>query len=131
MKKIPLKKLFFSNAPLKIISLFFGYSFWYIASSHQTITITQNVPLYFSELNSTYQIQGPENIQIILQGTRSQLYTLDYNTLAAHVPTDNLKSGINGIRITGQNLFLPNTIKLVEYKPSNLTITLTKQEQGI
>src|SRR5580693_2934536 len=125
MKIIPLKYLLLNNAPLKIISLVLGYSFWHIATINQIITTTVTIPLCFN-LAENYTINAPEKINITLKGKRSDLYTIDISSLAAHIDATKLSLGKHGILINEHNLFLPQTISVVCYKPSNIIITITK-----
>lgn len=120
-----LKKLFLSNAPLLIISLVLGYSFWYIASYDQTIMLNLHVPLCFAGKINDYNLNAPEKIDILLKGKRADMYALDQEALAAHVNISKLLPGKHGILLTKQHLFLPKNITLVQYKPSNLTITIS------
>jgi hypothetical protein len=129
MKVVPLKNLFLNKAPLAIVSLFLGYSFWHMASVHHLVSLHVSVPLCFTQTADTYDIDAPETIDIILQGKRSDLYALENDSLAAHVNINKLLPGKHGIIITEKNLFLPQTITLTHYKPSNLTITIRDTKQ--
>jgi hypothetical protein len=120
-----LKKLFLSNAPLLIISLVLGYSFWYIASYDQTIMLNLHVPLCFAGKINSYALHAPEKIDICLKGKRTDIYALDKEALAAHVNISKLLPGKHGIVLTEQHLFLPKNITLMQYTPSNLTITIS------
>lgn len=123
-----LKKQLLTNLPLIIISLFLGYSFWYIATYDQTVMFQLNVPLCFAASADNCALQAPENIQITLKGKRTDMYALDKSSLAAHINIDKLLPGKHGILLTEQHLFLPNNISLVHYKPANLTITIAAQD---
>lgn len=125
MKATNLKKLFLTNAPLIIISLFLGYSFWYIASYDQMVTLQINVPLCFAGAVENYTLNAPEKIDITLRGKRADVYALDKEALAAHINTSKLLPGKHGILLTEQHLFLPKNVTLVHYKPANLTITIS------
>jgi hypothetical protein len=126
MKKINLQKLFLTNAPLIIISLFLGYSFWYIATYDQTVILQFSVPLCFAGSINNYTLQAPEKIDITLKGKRADIYALEKESLAAHINTSKLLPGKHGIIITDQHLFLPKSVTLVQYKPTNLTITISE-----
>lgn len=130
MKTVHLKKLFLTNAPLIIISLFLGYSFWYIASYDQTIMLQFSVPLCFAGAIENHILHAPEKINITLKGKRTDIYALDKETLAAHVNTSKLLPGKHGILLTEQHLFLPKNVTLVQYKPANLTITISEIENS-
>jgi hypothetical protein len=125
-----LKKLFLSNAPLLIISLVLGYSFWYIASYDQTIMLNLNVPLCFAGAIDGYNLHAPENIDVTFKGKRADIYALDKEALAAHINISKLLPGKHGIHLTKQHLFLPENITLVQYKPSNLTITISEKHNS-
>lgn len=124
-----LKNLFCSNALLKIICLLLGYSFWYIASFDSIITIQVNVPLCFAHTEDNYQVTAPETIDITIKGKRSALYALEKDSLAAHININKLLPGKHGIILTEQHLFLPKNISLVQYKPSNLSLTIVETEK--
>lgn len=129
MKAVHLKNLYLANAPLAIISLLLGYSFWYIASYNHIAHVQLTVPLCFSELPQTYSIQAPEKVAITLKGKRSDLYILDRETLAAHVNINKLLPGKHGIILTEQHLFLPKNIALTHYKPANLCIIISENKK--
>jgi hypothetical protein len=112
--------------PLAIISLFLGYSFWYIATYNQTVILQFSVPLCFAANTRNYTIQAPETIDITINGQRKNIYALDKKSLAVHINISKLLPGKHGIIITDQHLFLPKNISLVEYKPNNLTITISE-----
>lgn len=122
--KQKLKTLFLTNAPILIISLILGYSFWYIASYDQTVMLQLNVPLCFSG-SIDYTFDAPEKIDITLKGKRADIYALDKNALAAHININKLLPGKHGILLTEQHFFLPKNVMLVHYKPSNLMVTIT------
>lgn len=124
MTLLSLKNLFLSNTPLKIISLFFGYSFWYIATFNQIIMFNVRASLFFAS-SDHYAIDAPEFINVTIQGKRSHLYALNDQSLGVHIDIKNLSQGTHTITLTKKNLFLPRYIKLVDYQPSDITITIT------
>lgn len=119
-----LKNLFLSNPLLKLTSLFLGYSFWYIASAHQIVTLQCRVPLSFNELPQHYSINAPEDITITLQGKRIDMYELDHTSLAVHRTIKKISPGKHALCLTKQDLFLPESITLLQYSPSNLSVTI-------
>jgi hypothetical protein len=124
VKTTHLKNLFLANAPLFTISLLLGYSFWYIASYNQIVTVQLDIPLCFASLPEMYRVQAPEKITVTLTAKRSDLYALDANSLAAHINVGKILPGKHAIMLTDQHLFLPKNITLTSYKPSNLHITI-------
>lgn len=129
MKSIHQKNLYLSNAPLAIISLLLGYSFWYIASYNHLMSLQLTTPLCFSELPKNYTFDAPEKIIITLTAKRSDLYALERETLAAHININKLLPGKHGIVLTEQHLFLPKNIALTQYKPANLCITISEKQK--
>jgi hypothetical protein len=128
VKILQLKNLFLTNTPLAIISLLLGYSFWYIASYNQIISIQMNAPLCFSASTDNYTITAPETIAITITAPRCDLYALDKETLAAHVNIDKLLPGNHGIILTEHHFFFPKNILLTNYKPANLCITIAENK---
>jgi len=127
MKKIPLKKILYSNAPLKAVALVLGYSFWYIFGHGHTINIWLEMPISFYEIPKHFRLHAPDTVAINLVGKRSDLYNLDKSRLAVHINARKLHLGCNNLSITAETLFLPDTIKLVDYKPSNVLIEVKEK----
>ncbi|MDP3889560.1 MAG: hypothetical protein Q8Q25_03400 [bacterium] len=123
-----IRKLLLSNASLKVLSFIFGYTLWYIFSNEQVITVWKTVPLCFYSVPSQWTITGPDSVSIQLTGKRSHIYTLERENLAAHINTQNLQPGEQCIKLTSDTLFLPDSIKLVHYVPSNLHVTIEESQ---
>lgn len=122
-----LKTIIFGNAPLKIISLILGCMFWYMLSQGQTINVWLNVPVSFHNVPADLNIQSPETVAINIAGKRTDMYSLDKEQLAIHVDAHTLQQGDNLLTITPDALFLPDSITMVHYKPSNVVVELTTQ----
>ncbi len=118
-----LKKHLFNNASIKALSFIFGFLVWVLLSQSYQTTLWLKVPLcFYNQQGKT--IQAPEMISVQLQGTRADLLLLDLKQLAVHVDAHQLTQPIQSVAINSHNLFLPDSIKLVHYTPSNITITL-------
>lgn len=118
------KKHLLSNAPLKAFSLILGYTFWYIFSNAYPITIWKTIPLCFYFIPAQHKITGPDTVSVQLTGKRSHLHALDRQNFAVHINAQNLQKGKHLITITPDTLFLPDSIKLVHYIPSNVQVTI-------
>ena len=127
MKKILLKKILYSNAPLKAVALILGYSFWHILGHGHTINIWLEMPLSFYEIPQHLTFHAPDTVTINLSGKRSDLYNLDKNKLAVHINAHKLLPGYNNLSITTETLFLPDTIKLIDYKLTNILIEVQEK----
>ncbi len=121
---LPAKRHIWNNIPLKVISLTLGYTFWYIFSSSHVGSLWVTVPLTFYNIPTTHSIVGPETVTVRIAGKRSEIRTLDFENIAIYVDAQSLKKGRNCLAITEEQLFLPSSIKLVHYCPSNPIIEL-------
>lgn len=108
-----------SNITLKTVSCILGLSFWIVLDSYVSRVITLDVPICFYEQQSHKEIQAASSIAITLRGKRNDLQTLDMHSLGIHINAQQLKNGINKLLIDSSTLFLPSSIKLVSYYPSN------------
>ena len=129
MKTI-LKKLLPDNLPLKLISLMLGYAFWCMLSQSHTAQLHVSVPLTFYNVPETLAIHAPEEIPVTIVGKRVDLWHIDRKTLAIHVDLAGKQAGIHPLQLTAAHLFLPDTIKLVDYTPCNLSVQLNSKEAG-
>ncbi len=120
-----LKNLLISNAPLKVISFILGYTAWYLLGNIVTETRWYTIPLSFYNLNTELSIQAPKTIQLLLAGKRNYLKNIDINNLAAHVNGALLKEKKQAIAISHDQLFLPDSIKLIHYIPTPISVTIT------
>ena len=109
---------------LKFIALLSGYILWRVISNYHITSMTFMVPLSFYNI-ATYKIRAPETVSVTLKGHKKSFIQLA-ETLAIHINIAMLHEGDNEIRVSNQNLFLPDEIKLVKWSPHYFTITLTK-----
>ncbi len=121
-------KLFFPhhNSILKCGTSIAAIIFWHIFSGIHTITIPLEIPLCFYGATNEQKISAPETVSVILQGNRRQLSLLDQKTIAFHIDVQTLSQGTMPVYLTAQQLFLPDTIKLIHYTPHVLMVTLKK-----
>ncbi|MEX0940052.1 MAG: hypothetical protein WDZ41_01700 [Candidatus Babeliales bacterium] len=126
---ISIKQIISSKLNLKVCSLIIGYCIWILLNQNQLITITHPIPLYFYGNVTEKKILAPETVSLQLYCKRSDLWSLNFTNLAIHIDSDNLNLGKQTIQIKQNNLFLPESIKLVHYIPPQLTITVEKAEK--
>jgi hypothetical protein len=124
-----LNNLLLSNAPLKIISLILGYTFWYIFSSAHTMSMWLTIPVCFYAMQEHTTISGPEHVLIKIAGNREYIRALDIQNLAAHVNAKELSPGVHTIMVQDMALLLPNTIKLVHCNPIHIEVSQTENVQ--
>jgi len=124
--KHSLRKIFLSNAQIKIISLILGYSFWYIFSQSHACNIWVDAPISFYNIPKNLQIEAPEKIKMQLSAKRADLYTIDKKTVAFHIDMQNAKRGDTIIQPLEEQLLLPQSIKMVRCYPANIAISITE-----
>lgn len=119
-----IKTILQHNHFIKISSCIIGYCLWFFIAQHQSITLTQQAPLCFYQHNSNYTIQAPDSIKVVVSGPRQEVYRLNN---ALHIDASSYKEGSYLIELTKENLFLPDTIKLLELIPSHVSIEVHKK----
>lgn len=108
---------------LSILSLILGYSLWQVMSQPYTLHTTVTAPISFYNTENL-TIETPETISLYLKGTRKDLYKTVSN-IALHYDATHLKEGTQTLKITGENLFLPDSILLLNYIPIEIKVTKT------
>lgn len=115
---------------LKLMSLVIATNLWFIFSQMHYDTITLNVPLCFYEVDQNISIEAPETVRVTLSGKRSDLANLDFNHLAIHKRI-NFAPHASPVIIQSNDLFLPESIKLVQYMPSPLCVRVKVQDNQL
>lgn len=110
------------SALIATSSLLISITLWYILSEHHFTTLTCTVPIYIYNTNKDTIQQVPQGLTVTLQGTRHELRHLDYKRLGLYIDAKKWRNTQR--RFTNADLFLPPSIKLVSYSPSNLTIII-------
>lgn len=125
MKKI----IVTSNLMLKALSLIMGYTFWFIWSQTQTISYDFDVPLCVYNVPEHAEFKAPEKVKVQLAGTLQDFHNLDLDNLAIHIDGATLREGANQCVVKNEQLFVPDTIKMVHYAPSNILISYNNKAQ--
>jgi hypothetical protein len=92
-------------------------------STNRILEISKIVPLCIHSLK--YCITHPPVVNITLKGPRAALKTIDWKNLAAHIDFDQISQSPPCVSLTTNHLSLPNTIKLISYTPSPLSLEIT------
>ena len=122
-----MKKIIFNNFQIKLVALLLGYSFWYIFSQSHTIRIRVNVPVCFYNIPNALDIQCKDTVKVELFAKRADLYTIDRDTLAFHIDAHNCHRGDMVIKLTQEQLLLPETIRMARCYPSNIAACITEK----
>ena len=119
-----------STITIKVISLLFGFAFWYLFMQQQTQYRQISVPLCFYDIPAYITLEAPELAEITVSGKRSDFTLLDSDTLAFHIDASILKKGNNTISLNAYQLSLPDQIKLLNCAPSSILVYVRdKQKQ--
>ncbi len=123
---IPLiKNLFLNNKTVKITSLIIGYSLWSFLGQAYSIAHWIEVPLYFYNIQPGTLIESqPEKVRICIQGKRNDL--AHSSPLICHIDARDLREGQTILTPTDEQLFLPQSLKLIYCKPQTITVSVQK-----
>jgi hypothetical protein len=105
----------------KICSIILAYSIWFCVAQHQIISQSYKASIFFYD-TANKQFQAPDAVQITLQGSRKELYNFKEHHATIHLDGSKLHTGEQEIILTRENLFLPDTLKLVDLVPSHISI---------
>lgn len=112
-------KIVLNNLTLKIVAFIIAYGCWSLLNQSRIVQIETNVPLCFYNGKTTDTISAPETIAITLAGKATDMRSLNFEQIACHINMAELHAGDNPLRVTKETLFLPESINLVHYYPSN------------
>lgn len=115
-----------SKLVLKTSALLCGYALWHTTSKYQKITISKAIPVCFYNVSEDMLLEGPEMITITCQGTRENLFKVAFDS-ALHVDAHNLHEGFQKKTIAPEQIFLPESVRLVHYVPTEIPLTVTKK----
>jgi len=122
-----MKKIFLQNTQIKIIAFILGYSFWYIFSQSHTAHIKLNAPICFYNIPEDFDIACKENITVELCAKRADLGTIDKETVAFHIDMHDHKKDKKIVKLTQDQLLLPDSIKMVRCYPASIAINITEK----
>lgn len=106
----------------KFFAILIGYSLWFTVAQHQATTKTIQTQIYLYDAPDTISITDLPTITVTLQASGHTMYYLHPDQVAVHVDASKLKIGANEIVLDKENLFLPDSIKLIDLIPSHITI---------
>lgn len=119
-------RLVTSNLVLKIVSLLLGFALWYIISQAFNSSVWLTVPVCIDNSPAEFTLTAADQIRVCIGGTRADIRALDIATLSLHIDGTQLHAGDNATLITTEKLFLPPSIKLLNYDPLVLNINATR-----
>jgi hypothetical protein len=122
----------------KISSVCIGYMLWAFIAQFQWTTTIQKVPLCFYQNNEQTiekQVQGqtmndrailaPDFVMISVYGQRKDIYFFNASESALHIDLSSYSNGTHEIQLSKENLFLPDTLKLIHLVPAHISIKIS------
>jgi YbbR domain-containing protein len=121
-----MNRLLESNSIIKLISLGFGFCIWLIISQNQIVSITKKVPLCFYNQPQNCTVYAAETILISAFGPKKYLTQTFSSEYAIHLNLKNYQPGNHEIELSNHDLFLPQSVKLLQLKPTLLQIKIAQ-----
>lgn len=87
------------------------------------------IPVSFYN-SAGFTITSPEAIQIKVLGTRNAVFKTAH-TAAVHCDVTTLQEGKNSVRLSSEQIFLPEAISLVDYTPKIITVMVTAEQKTL
>jgi len=112
----------------KVFSLILGYCLWFWIAQYQAVSQSYQANIYFYDTQNK-QITAPNSVQVVLQGSRKDIYHFNPEHLAIHLDGSTYSQNTHEIPLTKENLFLPDTIKLIDLTPSHISIHVNPTEK--
>ena len=110
---------------LKAGALLCGYALWHTTSKYQKITLTKDIPICFYNVPTDIKLDAPETISVTYQGTRENVFLTVFDS-AVHVDAQNMHEGDHYQNITREQIFLPESVRLLDYIPTQIAFSVTK-----
>jgi len=117
-----------NNIGFKVLAPIMGYGFWYMLSYNQVISVWLTIPISFYNIPQHVTLDTVETVSINIAARRSHLYSLDTRYFFIHIDAQHFHPGTNYFTMTTNQVLLPRTITLLQYKPANICIHM-KQER--
>jgi len=121
-----MKTLLAHNSIVKVTSLGFGFCIWLIISQNQIVSITKIVPLSFYNQPKNCTVYAPETIAISAFGPKQHLVQTFTSEYAIHLNLGQYQTGNYEIELSNHDLFLPQSVKLLQLKPTLLQIKIAQ-----
>ena len=117
-----------NNLILNGMILCSAYSFWYSLSMNHIIQQSITVPVVWYDLPSTLEIACQDNITIEYSCKRSDMPFVKNFLKGIYLSGEAIEIGAHEKLITKDNFFVPDTIKLVDCRPSLISFTVQEKK---
>lgn len=124
MSKIIINHLLHNKTTHLVLASLMACCLWWHYYSTRIVEKSYTVPCCFYNGDENRVEEAPDKLTIFLRATRRALSMIDEKSLALHLDISSLKPGKHKLVIQENNLFLPENIKLVNWKPIHSYIYL-------
>lgn len=115
---ISLKRVLLSNGVIVICSIIIGYSLWLMLSRNQLIQHTISIPVHI-QTNEGLSL-GQAQIEALIEGSRTNLRAIVQRPPSVLININPQER--QSVTIQPHDIKLPQTITLLEYKPTHLSV---------
>lgn len=115
----------------KIASFFIGYMLWAFIAQFQFTMTSQSIPICFyqnSDQSINRTIIAPDLVMISISGNRKDIYEFNSAESAIHVDISKYSDGDHEIQLSQENLFLPDSLKLIHLVPAHISIKISSNK---
>lgn len=113
----------------KVMALALGYGAWFFCAGYQWVTKEYTVPICFYETDNR-DIESIQEVVIKISGNRKEMHHVRSSDLAIHIDTSIYSDGKHEILLNSTNLFLPESLKLVELIPSFISLNIQSNSKN-
>jgi uncharacterized protein (TIGR00159 family) len=121
-----LEDFFIKNWKQKLTALALVSMAWLFLASQQAIKITFSAPVHFD--NAGAQIPGAPGamkaVDLTISGRQRQVKAIEPGNVMVRVNLKGLAAGKHQIRLSGKNVDLPPGVKVEQFTPQNIEVTL-------
>ncbi len=121
-------KIFFSNLPLKVLSLLVAFLLWLNITSMQRTRIEFYVPVEIRNVPENMVITKikPDKVLVVIEGYKSSISNIDVSEIKAFVDGKNLKIGNNVLKV---KITPPKNTKIISVKPKTIIVKVSKTKK--
>ena len=118
-----IKKIFKTRLLLKVLAIIYAYLLWVIISQSLTSSIKINIPIVLYNEPKNINIKSTDSIDLYIKGKRHDIRNFLSQSPTVTIDAEKFSNeGNHKYPILQEHIFLPEEIKLLNYKPSQLDV---------
>ena len=121
-----LRHFFLRNTLLKLISLIIAFLLWSFLMLEKKSEIALSLPVRVENVPENLVIikPAPENLRVVVRGTRTQLSAMTGNLPPYRVDLSDVGPGVSTFNVVAQKVSLPRGVQVVHVSPAQFSILL-------